>query len=370
MALLHLATDWAARHGTALSVATVDHRLRPGSADEARTVAGLCEAMGMPHRTLVWEGRIGGGNLQDAAREARRALLTGWATGQGVGMIATGHTLDDQAETVLLRLARGSGVDGLAGIAPARRIGGVLWVRPLLRLRRENLRHWLRDRGARWIDDPSNDDPRFDRVRARGLSSALADLGLTPGRLAAQAAHMRGARDVLETAADDLSRRAVRQEGGDLLFDRAVMMVALPETRNRLVARATMWISGAPYRPRFAALERLALTGRGTLQGCVAMPAGRWWRLTREYAAVRDTRCATAELWDDRWRMSGPHASDLHIAALGREGLARCDVLGMDTALAATPAVWRGRDLVSAPCAGYLNGWSASLSAGRDVFAP
>lgn len=205
-ALMLLAADWAPGAGAELHVATIDHGLRPEAAREAEQVAALCREVGIPCQVLRWQGWDRRGNLQDAARRARKALLSGWAAERGIATILTGHTRDDQAETVLLRLARGSGVDGLAGIAPVTVENGLRWVRPLLGVGREELRDWLRARGAGWIDDPSNDDPRFDRVRARQMRDQLATLGLTAGRLADTAERMRAAAEVLARVTADHAR--------------------------------------------------------------------------------------------------------------------------------------------------------------------
>ena len=138
-ALLVLLDDWRRDGGPELAVATVDHGLRPEAAAEAAEVAALCGRLGVPHETLAWRWD-GKGNLSDAARRGRLRLIAGWANGRGIGMVAQGHTADDQAETFLMRLARGSGVDGLAAMAARRTAEGVAWVRPLLQVRRGEFR--------------------------------------------------------------------------------------------------------------------------------------------------------------------------------------------------------------------------------------
>lgn len=157
----------AANNACRLVAVTVDHALRPESAGEARAVAGLAETLGIEHRTLVWQGAKPERGIQAAARMARQALLADVATELGAAVVLTGHTLDDQAETVLMRTARGDGI-GLAGIAPATLFRNTIWfARPLLNQRRATLRDMLAAHGLRWMDDPSNENPDFERVRAR-----------------------------------------------------------------------------------------------------------------------------------------------------------------------------------------------------------
>jgi tRNA(Ile)-lysidine synthase len=172
-ALLALAAGWAAAAGVALAAATVDHGLRPGARAEAAAAGEMARGLGVAHDILAWQGWTGRGNLQDAARRARRALLADWARARGIDAVLLGHTADDQAETVLMRLARGSGVDGLSGMAALRRADGITWARPLLGTRRALVAGLAAGRGHGLAEDPSNADPRFFRVRARGRRLAV-----------------------------------------------------------------------------------------------------------------------------------------------------------------------------------------------------
>lgn len=349
-----------------VAAATVDHGLRPEAAAEAAAVARICADRGIPHAILPWRGWTGRGNLQAEARAARRRLIGAWAAERDLAGVALGHTLDDQAETFLLRLARGSGVDGLAGMAFAVRGEGALWLRPLLEVRREALRRWLAGQGVAWAEDPSNADPAFARVRARAALKPLATLGLGPERLAATAAAMARARAALEAATAALARACLEPgRAGDLTLDPGPWAEAPEEIRLRLLAAALGWVAGAPLRPRLSALSAAAeavadglgcelrgeLRGGLTLHGCVLRPRRGRIVLRREPARTAPPAPFGAA-WDGRWLVAGPGAG-LRVGALGAAGLARRprwreSGLARE-ALLTTPAVWDGADLVAAP---------------------
>lgn len=374
VALLVLLVDWAARHAVALRAASVDHGLRADSADEVRTVAALCARLGVGHDVLRWRNWDGRGNLMDAARRARLELIAAWAASHDIGAVALGHTLDDQAETVLMRLARGSGVDGLAGMAAQRQAHGVAWLRPLLRVRRETLRAVLRERGIGWSDDPSNTAPRFARSRARSALAALASLGLSPERLAQTADALADARSALARAAHDAAARLIRMQAGDVLLHRQGLADLAAELRERIVAQILCEISGRPYRPRRQALRRALTQRRATLHGCVLTQEGSWLRIGREWNAVRRLSAAPGMLWDNRWEIVPPPSRtdappQVEIRALGPLGLQKC-VSGARTCglprqtLMAGPAVWHGADLVAAPLVSDTAAWRARCRQG------
>jgi tRNA(Ile)-lysidine synthase len=190
-ALLWLAARWrkGLKRGPKLIAVTIDHGLRPESKAEASAVKRLARRLGVEHRTLRWSGRKPKTGLQAAARQARYRLLAQAARRAKAGHILTAHTLDDQAETVLFRLARGSGIAGLAGMdtvapLPVAEGRGILLVRPFLHVPKARLIATLKAAKVAYADDPSNRDPRFARPRLRALMPALAREGLTAERLA------------------------------------------------------------------------------------------------------------------------------------------------------------------------------------------
>ena len=181
-----------------VEAATVDHGLRAESAAEAAMVAALCAELGVPHETL--RVTLAEGNLQAEARAARYAALEGWLAQRGLAALATAHHADDQAETLLMRLNRGSGVSGLAGVrALGRSPGGAPLLRPLLGWRRCELGQVVAAAGFTAADDPSNANERFDRVRMR-QALASADWLDVPA-LAQSAAHLADADAALDWAA-------------------------------------------------------------------------------------------------------------------------------------------------------------------------
>jgi tRNA(Ile)-lysidine synthase len=210
--------------------ATVDHRLRPAGADEAATVAALCERLGVPHATLVPAAPIAGSSLQRRAREARYALLTDWAARERVDALLTAHHADDQAET----------------IRAARRERGTLLLRPLLAWRRAELRALVEAAGAPFVDDPSNADPRHDRTRVRAALAATP--ALDPAALAASAGYLAEAEEVIA--------RLTERLWGDHWHgpDRPLAIGGEPrELRRRLLRRALHAIRAqhAIVRPAF-----------------------------------------------------------------------------------------------------------------------
>ena len=206
-ALLVLAARWrkVLRRGPKLVAITVDHGLRRQSRAEANAVKRLARSLGVEHRTLRWTGRKPSTGLPEAARNARYRLLAAAADKAGARHVLTAHTLDDQAETVLIRLTRGSGIGGLGAMARVSPLPGggernPMLVRPLLDVPKARLLATLRKAGVPYADDPTNRDPRFTRARLREAMPMLAREGLVPERLALLARRARRVEAALEAA--------------------------------------------------------------------------------------------------------------------------------------------------------------------------
>ncbi len=353
-----------------VSAVTVDHGLRSEAAEEAAFVGTFCAERGISHTTLSWEGWDRRGNLMAAARAARYRLIAEWATSQGIGHILLGHTADDQAENFLIRLARKAGPDGLAGMEPLFERHGLSWARPLLQENRAGLRDYLRDHNFSWVDDPTNEDQAFDRTRARQALKTLQEFGIGSEVLTSVGASMRATKHALTHYSRIEAKHHITEQDGDLVLSLDPDIELPAEMIRRLWRAMLSWVGGADYPPRQQQLIEivcdLAADQRATVGGCLISRKMHVWRVTREYQAVRETVCPSAEVWDGRWRLSGPHAPDLELRALG-EGIRACpDWRATEmprSSLIATPAVWRGNELIAAPVAGFANGWTAQIVA-------
>jgi tRNA(Ile)-lysidine synthase len=264
-ALLHAAHA----AGLTLHAATVDHRLRATARAEAEAVATTCAALGVPHDILTWQPD-GTGNLQSRARAARYRLLADWARTHALTAVAIAHTRDDQAETVVMALARAGGVDALAAMPDRWTAHGVTFLRPFLPLSRASLRAWLTDRDLLWSEDPSNADRHFERVRVRQALDALAAAGVSPAALARTAAIMAEVQAALDTQVS--AALALASPERDALTLPHDTLATLPaEVRRRTLATLLARVTGRTDPPRGRALARLTarvLAGDGgTLHG-------------------------------------------------------------------------------------------------------
>ncbi len=243
-ALAWLAMRWRtslAGDGPELIAATVDHGLRPDSRTEAESVGRWCAQIGLPHHILTWHGEKPSHGIQEAARSARYEALLGLAHAQMADALAVAHTLDDQAETVLFRLSRGSGLSGLAAMRKASMRNGVMLLRPFLDVPKARLIATLKAAQVSFVQDPSNANPRFSRVRLRALAPVLEAEGLDARRLSTFAARMARADAALEAAVDDTARQleVVAYKDGEALQMSAATFATLPdEIALRLLGRA------------------------------------------------------------------------------------------------------------------------------------
>lgn len=378
LATLLLAADYARDNGAEVYCITVDHGLRAGSDAEATGVGDICARLNIPHEIARWTSWDGQGNLQDEARRARYGMIADWAQRHQLALVCLGHTADDQAETVLMQIARSAGVDGLAAMAPKRDHLGVTWLRPLLQTRRDALREYLREAGQSWTDDPSNEDDRFDRIKARNILDVLKPLGVSAEKLCTLAGNMADARHALNQQVWHFAGDVALVQEGDVLLHRENLMRGHFETRRRLLRHALTWVSASDYGPRQRELMNLFKAIKeertATLCGCLIAAEGERIRISREFSAVEGTVAAPGELWDNRWRLLPEEgdATGVTIRALGEDALQLCPdwrETGLSRAsLIASPAAFRGDALLAAPLAGLANGWRAENACGEKDF--
>jgi len=289
LALLLLAQ---AAYGNKVEAVTIDHGLRAGSAEEAEFVGEVCARLGVPHSILAVEVPAGGEGLQGEARRARYRALRQWAVERGINALATAHHADDQAETVLMRLQRGSGLGGLAGVRAVRREGDLCVVRPLLDWTKAELAGVVAEAGIEAVEDPSNMDMRFDRAAMRRF---LADNPqFEAARLARSARALAEAGEAIEWTADLLEAERCSSDGREWRIDAS----GLPrELRRRLLGRAIAAVRRVHgLQPDWSGSEDVeglltALEGgvTGTRAGVMASADGDIWRI-RPAPPRRQTR--------------------------------------------------------------------------------
>jgi tRNA(Ile)-lysidine synthase len=278
LALLVLAARWAAQAGRpVLAVATVDHGLRAASAEEAAHVAEVAGRFGLPHAILSWTGQKPARGIEAAAREARYRLLEAHARGLGATHLVTAHTRDDQAETVLLRLAAGSGPAGLAAMRPLSRRGKLVHARPLLDVPKARLLATLQAADIAWCEDATNRDPAFARARLRAGRAALAREGLSDARLARLAARAARAEDALAAAAETAWRQVAVTSSSFVEIAMPKLLAQSAEVRLRVIARAVTAVGDGEV--RLARLEALV--------GALEWACGQHRDLVRTLAGAR-----------------------------------------------------------------------------------
>jgi tRNA(Ile)-lysidine synthase len=361
MALLLLTQAWAEVHSGRVTALTVDHGLRPESAGEAEQVARWAAARGIAHATLRWVGAKPTADIQAVARAARYRLLEEWCAQKGIFHLLVAHHQDDQAETFLLRLARGSGLDGLAAIAPLVEQPGCRLLRPLLAMPKARLVASREAHNQAWLEDRSNRDDKFARVRLRRGRALLAHEGLGTARLAATARRLARARQALELPLAQLLAQAVTPDpAGFIRLDPTQLLTAPPELGLRALAAILMAVGGADYPPRLERLERLyddirAGLRRGrTLGGCRIVPDDGSFLVCREaeaMAAAVAARPGATTNWDGRFKLtlSSDGPDGLTVGPLGQAKIGPSGRLLPTPARVAVAALRDDRGVIAVP---------------------
>ncbi|VBB69191.1 tRNA(Ile)-lysidine synthetase [invertebrate metagenome] len=335
MALCGLMVRWTRLHGGETVALTVDHQLRADSSHEAQLVGKRLVALGIRHHVLTRTGPPLQADIQARARVARYQLLEDWCQQEGALHLALAHHQDDQAETVLLRLARGSGLRGLAAMAPIVYRRHMRLVRPLLTVTRARLQATCIAYDLAWMDDPCNQDQAFSRVRIRRLLPLLAEEGIDASRLAKTSRHLLRAGIVVNKAvATLLAKHADVHPFGFAWLDTAGLVSSPHEVALRVLACLLTVVGGRIYPPRLRQLEALheaifaqTMQGGRTLAGCLVRPslARGSLLLCREPYAVDTAKSVLPGKcfrWDGRFTIiiSRTAPTGSKIGALGRVG--------------------------------------------------
>ena len=328
LSLLYLINSWSNKKNLKIVILTVDHNLRNGSADEALYVGELCNKLGLMHKTLFWDHEDIEGNLSASAREARYRLMQNSIPSDAI--LITGHTLDDQAETFLMRLRRGSGVDGLASMAEQSYLSfgndGITIFRPLLDFERQTLRKVLKFYKVDWIEDPTNNDRSFERVRVRDLLARFVEIGIDKNTIGRTALLMQSAKTALNHFASDCYEKFGSCDNGDIIFDFSEFSKQPLDVKRRLISAAQKWISNQKYRPRLSQVdalinsidEKVTFSGSGT----ICYFHNNSIRITREAnACVCEIEASNDVIFDRRWKLIAlENCKDLTIKCLGEDG--------------------------------------------------
>jgi tRNA(Ile)-lysidine synthase len=375
MALMHLANLWRLERGKAaprLSVLSVDHGLRDGSAKEAEWVAERASDLCLESSILRWQLGEKKSRIQEDARAARYALMASYAHANGLEALVTAHHLDDQAETLLMRLGRGSGVDGLAAIPERGRWAGLSVLRPFLDVPKAQLVESLKILGVKWIKDPSNDDTRYERVRLRKAMDELEILGIGAEALARSAKRLRRARAALDGAADSfLQQNAVLDDAGFCTIGTKSLRDTPEEVVLRAMAKVLKGIGGQALPPRLAKLESFveALIASKqaplTLGGCQVVPGEDDLLILREAGREKPSDLVLnpgdCGLWDNRYRVSLDLSSSapVLVRGLGKSGYGEVRArLGKALVLPngvveGLVSFWRDENVVAVPSLGF-----------------
>lgn len=268
MALLFMLKDWAAENGAEIIALTVDHGLRDGSDKDAASIAATLKTHNIPHHILKWQHDGVDSRIQEKARMARYQLMIDACNDMGATVLALGHNCEDQMETFWMRLAHGSGLDGLSGMAASRQVDGITLIRPLLDTSRAELRAYCRDKNIPVIEDPSNEKPQFLRVRLRAFEDVLAAEGLTAKRLAQVLQKLEDARRALDWAVMRAMADCAVMSDMSATLDCHLWKFYPTEIRRRVIVKLLQHVAPQPYPPGAEAVDRLsAMLGKDDFTG-------------------------------------------------------------------------------------------------------
>jgi tRNA(Ile)-lysidine synthase len=363
-AMLHLVAQWNQRHNASISltVLSVDHGLRSEAAFECEQVGEWCKALGLNHVTLQWLGDKPSSGIQAKARLARYSLMTDWCLENNVSVLLTAHTADDQAETIVMRQSRTSTAKSLAGIWPSRDWSGVQVMRPLLTARRQELRDYLLAQNLTWIDDPSNFNLHYERVRIRKELSGNADVAA----FAAQA--LSAVKATQQKAEGWVAAFLSVSKLGLLNCDRGKVKNIDPDVGDEILA-LVFKVNGIAHLPELKSRQSMwdwlgsEKSSRRTLGGLIFAKRKHDILIAREPGRISNETIVIPSsgkvVWDGRFNVQGPEGAEIRPAGKFEEILRRSDIPAfVDAGL---PVVCNGKAVLAAPFHGIGTGVDAEF---------
>lgn len=338
MALTLLANEWAKKNNCKITALTVNHAIRKESKSEAEQVSKWLQQKNIEHHILKWQGGNKTSNIQSNARDARYRLMTDFCKSNNIPNLLVAHNKEDQAENVLLRLMRGSGVDGLCGMKNKTNIGKIDIYRPLLNTAKAELRKFIKQQKQQWIEDPSNKDDKYARSRVRKFIESNDDSRLLINRLIDTAENITRSKSYIdEKIADDFAYVSQIMPEGYAILDADALCNLHIEAQYKILSKLIKNIGGSYYKPRFEkiiTLHKNILNGTdATLGGCNVFKSkkkndsGKIY-ITREVSSIPcplDVKSNSEIIWDERFccNIGNLGIDNLRVGALGKEGFAQ-----------------------------------------------
>ncbi len=285
LCLTLMAHEWGCINHVPIVALTVDHGLRQESSDEARQVHVWLSDKQIEHHILIWEGAKPKTRIEEKAREARYQLLLDWCRTHHITHLLLAHQLEDQVETFFLRLSHSSGIDGLTAMNPITCREGILLIRPFLDISRQEIRTYLtKHYQQKWVEDPSNQDTVYERVRLRKLLPLLSDVGLTPRAISLSIKRLRRVRYYLETMSQFFLERKVHWSDGGYAYILYHDWEALDAEIAIRVLSAVLGMISGEGNPRMEQIENICEQGikSQTICGCELVPSKKGFFICRE----------------------------------------------------------------------------------------
>ena len=380
MALALLFQEWVQKNGGELLAFTVDHKLRPESGDEALGVQKILNAKGISHEILTWDNEKPCTHIQELAREARYNLMLNECKKRGFHVLAVAHNLEDQVETFWMRLSHGSGLDGLSSMAAIRDVDSIKIIRPVMEFTREQLRATCERFNVEWVEDPSNQNKKYLRVKLREFEKLLAEEGMTPARITKSIQKLEDARQALQYMTDKSIEESVEiYPEGHVKLKLNSWKEYPHDIQRRVLTESLQLVYPKTYKTGYDAIEqtRLDLLGDSfagkTLSGCEIFPekSGDVW-ISREFNTIEcNIAVKSGDVWDKRFLLAGFADDTLELGVLGDKGLSE---LRKNEDIAKNlehlpfkikrilPAVWRDGELLAVPHIEYY-----SLSCSKEL---